>query len=547
MPSGPEVSPVRQPTPFPGASLRLSRRRFLQRSAVIGVGVSSLGAILAACSSDSDDAGAPGGRTEQTGGALVAGVVSAIGKFDPHGWSGFSSNIVTNHVYQGLVRLNFATNEIEPAVAESWESPDPLTWTFKLRQGVTFHDGSPVTAADVVFTTERSKKVSWGAYALSNLKGVRAVDERTVEVTLNNPDWRFRWFYYWPPGAILSKAYFDKVGEEQATAKPIGTNAFKFVSASSSEVVLEKYENYWEQGLPKLDKVTLKVLDGTTIVSGLRTDEIQLSPQVAFDQIKELEGFQGTTVRSRVGPHIMLSYFNLARKPFNELKVRQAIAEAMDNAAALSAYPTQYIEPSKGAIIHSSFKDSAFEEANAIYTGNLDKARSLLGETSVPDGFSTTWIVAADRPQEVSVALGAKERLAQIGINVKIQQLPDPDVAARTFVRPQDFDIITYNWLHNMPTPLDPMAALFTSKGPNFPGYENAKVEQLVDEIIVATDEQEISQKLRELHLTAVREAPLLAHGWDGIVRVESGKVATPEQTLIGQWDDWFRTTAVTT
>jgi peptide/nickel transport system substrate-binding protein len=544
MPSGPDPSPVRPAAPFPGAALRLSRRRFLRDSALLGIGVSSLGTLIAACSSDGDEGGQ--GRTEQVGGELVAGVVSAIGKFDPHGWSGFSSNIVTNHVYQGLVRLNFTTNAIEPAVAESWENPDPQTWTFNLREGVTFHDGSPVTAEDVVFTTERSKKVSWGAYALSNLESVRALDDRTVQVKLTNPDWRFQWFYYWPPGAILSKAYFDKVGEEEATAKPVGTNAFKFVSATSSEVVLEKYENYWEEGLPKLDKVTLKVLDGTTIVSGLRTDELQLSPQVAFDQIQELEGVEGTTVRSRVGPHIMLSYFNLARKPFDEVKVRQAIAEAMDNAAALSAYPTQYIEPSKGAIIHSSFKDSAFEEANAIYTGNLDKARSLLGQTSVPDGFSTTWIVAADRPQEVSVVLGAKERLAQIGIDVRIQQLPDPDVAAKTFVRPQEFDIITYNWLHNMPTPLDPMAALFTSKGPNFPGYKNAAVEKLVDEIIVATDEQEITQKLRELHLTAVRDAPLLAHGWDGVVRVESGKVATPEQTLIGQWDDWFRTAAMT-
>jgi peptide/nickel transport system substrate-binding protein len=529
-----------------GPDRPLSRRRFLQHSAVLGLGVSSLGSLLAACSSDSDDSSGSS-KTEQPGGALTAGVVSAIGKFDPHGWSGFSSNIVTNHVYQGLVRLNFGNNEIEPALASSWESPDPLTYVFHLREGTTFHDGSPVTAEDVVYSTERSKKVSWGAYALSNLKSVRAADDRTIEVKLKAPDWRFRWFYYWPPGAILSKAYFERVGEEEATAKPIGTNAFKFASASSSEVVLERYDGYWEQGLPKLDRVTLKVLDGTTIVSGMRTNEIQLSPQVAFDQIKELAGFNGMSVRSRVGPHIMLSYFNLAKKPFNEVKVRQAIAEAMDNAAALSAYPTEYIEPSRGAIIHSSFKDSAFEEANAVYTGNLDKARSLLGGTSVPDGFRTTWIVAADRPQEVSVVLGAKERLAQIGIEVEIQQLPDPDVAARTFVRPQDFEVITYNWLHNMPTPLDPMAALFTSKGPNFPGYKNPQVEKLVDEIIVATDEAEISQKLRELHLTAVQEAPLLSHGWDGIVRVESGNLSTPEQTLIAEWDDWFRTTARTT
>jgi peptide/nickel transport system substrate-binding protein len=528
MPSGPDQSP------------RLSRRQLLQGGLAVGLGAGALGPLLAACSPSSKQSAAA------AGGKLTAGAVSAIGKFDPHGWSGFTSNIVTNHVYQGLVRLNFDSNQIEPALASSWESPDPLTYVYHLREGATFHDGSPVTAADVVFSTERSKKVSWGAYALSNFKSVTAADDHTIEVKLNKPDWRFAWFYYWPPGAILSKAYFERVGEEQATAKPIGTNAFKLVSSSSSEVVLERYDGYWEKGLPKLDRVTLRVLDGTTVVSGLRTGEVSLSPQVAFDQLTEVKSFGDMRVRSRVGPHIILSYFNLAKKPFNDIKVRQAIAEAMDNKAALSAYPTEYIEPSQGAIIHKSFEGSAFDEANAIYTGSLDKARSLLAASSVPKGFSTTWIVAADRPQELSVVVGAKERLAQIGINVNIQQLPDPDVAAKTFVRPQAFDIITYNWLHNMPNALDPMAALFTSKGPNFPGYKNPRVEKLVDEIIVSTNKDEINAKLREIHLTAVRDAPLLAHGWDGIIRVESDKLQTPTQTLIAEWDDWFRSTAGT-
>jgi peptide/nickel transport system substrate-binding protein len=217
----------------------------------------------------------------------------------------------------------------------------------------------------------------------------------------------------------------------------------------------------------------------------------------------------------------------------------------MDNAAALSAFPTEFIEPSGGALIHPSFPDSAFEETNTIYTANLDKAREYLAASSVPDGFSATWTVAADRPQELAIVLGAQERLSEIGIDIEIQRLPDPDVAAMTFTNPREFEIITYNWLHNMPNTLDPVAALATSKGVNFPGYENPDVERLVDEIIVSTDEAERSEKLRQVLVTIVDDAPLLGHGWDGIIRAESSDITTPEQTIIGQWDDWFRVTSL--
>ena len=471
--------------------------------------------------------------------------MSAVGRFDPHGWSGFTSNVVTNHVYQGLVRLNFDTSEIEPCLAESWERVDPQTYRYTLRDGVTFHNGAPLTVDDVVFSTERSQSVSWGSYALSNFDSITATDDRTVEVKLSAPDWRFDWFYYWPPGAILSQSYFEEVGEEQATAAPVGTNAFRFVSSSSSNVELARFENYWEEGLPYLDELKLDVLDGTTVIAGLQTGEIGLSPQVAYDQIPTLQD-AGTRIRARVGPHIMTTYFDLSKEPFGDKNVRKAFAEAMDNAAALSAFPTEFIEPSGGALIHPSFPDSAFDETNGIYTADLDKARQYLAASSVPDGFSATWTVAADRPQELAIVLGAQERLREIGVNIEIQQLPDPDVAAMTFTNPKEFQIITYNWLHNMPNTLDPVAALVTSKGPNFPGYENADVERLVDEIIVSTDETERGDKLRQVLMIVIDDAPLLGHGWDGIIRAEASDLATPEQTIIAEWDDWFRVTSLT-
>jgi peptide/nickel transport system substrate-binding protein len=520
---------------------QMSRREFVSSGIALGLSLGSVSAILAACGTSSS--------TPTSGGTLTTGVVGAVGKFDPQGWAGFTSNLATNHIFQSLVRLNFETSELEPCLATSWETPDPLTYIYHLRKGVKFHNGDPFTADDVVFSTNRSKKVSWGSYALSNLDSVTALDPYTVQVKLSKPDWRFKWFYYWPPGSILSKKYVESVGEDTAAQKPVGTNAFKLTSSTSSQVVLEKFADYWEKGLPKVDKVVLRVLDGSTILSGLKTGEIQLSPDVGFDQMTLASSFSNVDIKSRVGPHIVMTYLNTTKAPFNDVKVRQAIAEALDNTAALSAYPAKFYLPSKGAWIHPSFEFSAYAETNLVYTSNLDKAKAILAQSATPNGFSTTWTVAATRPQELSAVLGAQERLGKIGIKVEIKQLPDPDVAGATYTRPRPFDMITYNWLHNQPHALDPMAALLTTDAlavSNFPGYSNPAYDAAVAKAIVATDKTEIATHLRTLQMIQVRDVPLLVHGWDGIRRVAQKKLETPVQTLVAEYDDWFRSARLT-
>jgi peptide/nickel transport system substrate-binding protein len=529
---------------------RISRREFFGHGMRFGLSISALGAILAACSDDGGqqqgDATGTSTASPVAGGTLITGVVNAVGALDPHGWSGFTSNIATNHIFSSLVRLNFDTSEIEPALAESWEQPDATTYIYTLRHGITFHNGDPVTPEDVIFSIERSREVSWGAYGLAQFQEATALDDRTVEIKLSNPDWTFPWFFYWPPGAILSKKYFDEVGDTEATEKPVGAGPFKFVRASQSEVVLERFEDYWEDGVPMLDGVELRVVDESTLISALGTGEIHLSADVGFDQLSVVEGFEGTTIKARVGPHIVMTYLNMTEAPFDDIKVRQAMAEALDNTAALSAYSTEWYQPSNGAWIHPSFEYSIYDETNAVYTQDLEKARALLAESSVPDGFTATWTVAATRPQELSAVLGAQERLKEIGINIEIDQRPDPDVAAATFTRPRPYEIITYNWLHNQPHALDPMAALLTTAAlevSNFPGYSNPEYDQAIADAYVATDTDVIADRLAELQRIQVRDVPLLVHGWDAIRRIEGPDVQGPEQTILGQWDDWFRTT----
>jgi peptide/nickel transport system substrate-binding protein len=518
---------------------RISRREFMAGGLAVGIGLASLAPIAEAVASPE-----PAPLLAKKGGTVTTGVANAVGKFDPHGWSGFTSNIVTNHVYQGLVRLNFKTSQIEPCLAQSWSHPNPLTYIYHLRKGVHFHDGTEVTAQDVVFSVQRAKKVSWGAYGLANLASIRALDKYTVQVKLSKPDWRFKWFFYWPPGAVLSKKYFEKVGEAKATEIPIGTGPFRVASSSQSQVVLAKFSGYWEKGLPDLDKVILKVLDPSTILAGFRTGEIQLSPDVGFDQLKLANSLGNTGIQARVGPHIVLTALNVTEKPFNDVWVRRAMAEALDNEAALSAYPTKYYMPSNGAMIHPVFRYSAYKETNKVYTRNLTKAKAYLQKSSVPTGFTASWITAATRPQEVSAVLGAQERLKKIGIHINIQQLPDPDVAGKLYTRPRPFQIITYNWLHNQPIAIDPLAGLMSSgvlAGSNWAGYSNHSFDTILAEAISATKSSVIGAKMRQLQLIQVHDVPYLVHGWDAVRRVEVNKLVTPPQTVVAEWDDWFR------
>lgn len=532
---------------------RLGRRQFFERGAALGLGGGFLGAALAACgggggggSAASASGTTSGGGSAAKGGPIPSGVESVVGKFDPQVWAGFTSNIATNHMFQGLVRLNFATNAVEPCLATSWEQPNPKTWIFHLREGVTFHNGSPLTADDVVFSTMRAKQVSWGVYGLSNFESIKALDSKTVQVKLTNPDWRFKWFYYWPPGAILSKAYFDKVGSSQATAKPVGTNAFQFVSSNATQTVLKKYPDYWEKGLPMIEGFTLDTLAGTTIVTGLKTGQVGLSTDVDFDLLKTVQSFSNVGVEARVGPHIVLSAFNTTMKPFNDVLVRRAVAEALDNAAALSAYPTSFYLPSKGALIHPSFAYNAYAETNSVYTSDLSKAKQMLAASSAPNGFTSSWIVTATRAQEVSAVLGAQQQLAKIGITINIKQMQDADVAAALYKRPRPFEMITYNWLHNMPNTLDPLSALYTSAnvgGTNWSGYSNPQFDKLVTSAINQADEADAASQLKQLQVIATRDVPCLPHGWDGVRRAFAKDLQTPPQSILAEWDDWFRTT----
>ena len=195
-----------------------------------------------------------------------------------------TTTLVMSSITEGIMEFEGGT-KLVPKLAELVENPDPLTWIYHIRQGVTFQDGSPMTADDVIFSMERTRDPEAGNYLgwmYSSVDKIEKVDDYTVKVTLTQPDAFWQYVPATMAGKVISKAYFeahkDTYGKPEGGA--MGTGPFKFVRWESGNLVeLARNDSYWDKanGGPYLDKITFKVLpEATTRVAGLQTGEIDV-------------------------------------------------------------------------------------------------------------------------------------------------------------------------------------------------------------------------------------------------------------------------------
>lgn len=268
--------------------------------------------------------------------SLVIGTGAEATKFFPANEKGTNSNdyvIVIANIYDSLVRMN-AQGEIVPGLATEWTvSEDGLCYTFTLREGVKFHDGSLVTADDVVFSLEMSAPLANGKALLINYDHAEKVDEKTVNVYLSAPYSGFINGMASRVAMIFSKAYYEAVGAEGYQAAPIGTGAYKFVSAISGDsITLEANEEYWA-GAPAIKDVVVKLIsDTTTQTIALENGDIDLlmSPSIAscllLDTSKGVEWTTGSSA-GRVTMHISS---NEGTPGHDDVNFRRAVQSAVN-------------------------------------------------------------------------------------------------------------------------------------------------------------------------------------------------------------------------
>jgi peptide/nickel transport system substrate-binding protein len=289
-------------------------------------------------------------------------------------------------VHDALVRP-LPGNNMAPALAESWtESPDKLSYEFKLRQGLKFHNGDPFTSEDVVFSFKRSK----GAQLHEKVKEVVAVDPHTVRFVLHEPWPDFMTFYGTFAGAagwIAPKNYFEKVGPDGFKQHPIGLGPYKFVSMKPGlELVLEANENYWRK-VPSVKRIVFQsVPEATTRLAMLKRGEVDLAYL--------LEGQLGESIRNV--PELKLAFSGGVatnfidfldmwdpKSPFHDPRVRKAVSLAIDRKSLSEADTLGASKP------NGNLMPKTMEYAVPIEPDPYDpaQAKKLLAEAGYPNGF----------------------------------------------------------------------------------------------------------------------------------------------------------------
>ena len=380
---------------------------------------SLLCAALTGCGGSSTEKTPAGGQT-QTGSTdavaneITVGIAQDLDdSLDPHLAVAAGTKEVMFNVFEGLMKPT-STGDLTPAVAESYTvSEDRLTYTFTLREGVKFHNGDEVTAEDVVYSISRCADTTDGTplvEAFSVIQSVEAVDARTVAITIAEPS---NEFISYMTTAILPADY-----DQQDTA-PVGTGPFKFVSrAAQDNIVLERFDEYW--GTPAyLDKVTFKIMENAdSLVMSLQSGAIDLCSHLTSTQVAQLGG--DFYVAEGTMNLVQALYLNNAEKPFDDVRVRQALCYAVDKQGIIDLAFDGYGSPI-GSSMYPAFGKYFDESLTNYYTKDVEKAKSLLADAGYPNGFEMTITVPSNYQPHIDTAQVLVEQLKEIGVTAKIE------------------------------------------------------------------------------------------------------------------------------
>lgn len=276
--------------------------------------------------------------------------------------------------------------QVQPRLAESWTAVNPKTYVFRLRRGVKFHDGTPLTSADVKFTIERiidpkTKSVMAADYAPS-IASVDAVDPLTVRLNLKVP--LVPLINLMPYVFIIPKATFERMGEKEFARKPVCSGAYRFVEwVPNDRITLEAFPGYW-RGAPRIQRVVFRALpDASTRLSALRAGEVDLVEGVSPDQVKLLEALPNLQVARATSGRILFIFMDTSQEPYNDRRIRQALNYATDWKAIASGVYAGYAKAVSGPILPHLF---GYKPVPG-FPYDPERAKKLLAETPYPHGF----------------------------------------------------------------------------------------------------------------------------------------------------------------
>lgn len=448
---------------------------------------------------------------------LVVAMQADVTHLDPHVSGNGVSNTVTNAMYESLVTFDQDVNII-PMLAKSWTvSDDGKSYTFVLNEGITFHDGEPFNAEAVVANWERGKEDATLRIASQTATWVSVVadSEYQVTITLDEPNNTF--LNKVTQIRIISPKAIKEWGKDGLAKASAGTGPYIFSDrVDGGYTTMVRNENYWREG-PKVDTLTFKVVpeDGARIAM-LKTGEADIITPVPPIQVEQIEGDPNINVINEKG--ITYRYVTLnknytladGRKPFDDVRVRQAMNYAFDSEAFVQVVFQGYaVEPT------SIFSDSIMYYAEQTpYKKDLEKAKALMEEAGFADGFPVNiWV--DNTTIEMQGAEFVKQQLAEINIDVNVMPMESTTIADMTSVEESKTEVEMWyvNWSSGSYEADGSMRNIlhgekFPPAGYNTAFYNNAEFNQLLDDALKATDEAEIADLYAQAQAIAWEECP---------------------------------------
>lgn len=353
-------------------------------------------------------------------------------QLDPSKVTDGESIYVTNQVYDTLVRYKEENTEVVPALAETWDTSDDGTeWTFKLREGVKFHDGTDFTAEDVVYNFERwttSADFIYYGYMFGasedNMKGiidsVEAVSDYEVKFTLSEPNAPFLYTLAMPPFGIASKDAVEAAGDEYGD-EPVGTGPFKFVSwAKDDKIVLEKNPDYFGE-VAKIDEVIFRVIpDNGARYMELQAGSIDLMTGLNPQDIAGVEDNEDLQIIRRPSMNVAYMALNTDKEELSDKRVRQAINYAVNKEEIMTLFE------GIGKAAKNPMPPSLWGYNDDIedYSYDPEEAKRLLAEAGYGDGLELTLYSMSNPrpylPQPKLIAQAIQQMLGEVGITLEI-------------------------------------------------------------------------------------------------------------------------------
>jgi peptide/nickel transport system substrate-binding protein len=502
-----------------------------------------MGLVVAGCAPAAAPAAVPAAESSQPAAApaadqtIVVALTGAPTALDPADHRSRQSETVIRNMFDGLVTRD-TTNGVHLELAESAELIDPQTWEFKLRQGVKFHEGSELTADDVVFTFDRIIQENMIEYPeahtsprkglIAPLASVEKVDDYTVRFNLSAP---------WPPAMqlfvhqqIVPKAYLESVGTQGFVEKPVGAGPFMFVEGQfDDQIVMARFDDYWG-GAPDLEpsgpacvsRAIFRIIpEASTRVAALLAGEVHIIQGVPPELVSTLEGADGVVVKTAAGTQPKWLELNVNQAPFDNKLVRQALNHLIDKELIVEA-----IYGGRAAVLPGALSPyNAFADPDLTpYAYDPEAALALLAEAGIADADGdgklewngAPWSFTVDSLDEHrTLAEAVVAQLQEAGIDASLR-LWEYSVV-KPLLDAGERSAYLDDWGDSAFDPVGHMEAKWHGvetgspygRG-NFSGYNNARVNELIKAGETETDEAKRHEMYDEAQAILHDEAPAI-------------------------------------